>query len=101
MKILKTLRILLLIFLSIICVFAIFLTINRFYYSDLDNNMVGNPEHAGLVAGIEYLVFLSLISLGSIFSIISIIDLAIEKNKISLINLILSITIVIISCFYL
>ena len=99
-RIISTLRILILIFLSIICISALFITINNFYYSDIQTS-VANPENAGIKGGLEYIFFLGLISIGSLFGVLSFIDLVIEKNKIGYVNLLLSIVLVFLSYFYL
>lgn len=99
-RIISTLRILVLISLSIICISALFITINNFYYSDIETP-VANREYAGIKGGLEYLFFLGLISIGSLFGVLSFIDLVIEKNKIGYFNLSLSIVLVFLSYFYL
>ena len=99
-RIISTLRILILIFLLIICISTLYITINSLYYSDIETS-VPNPEHAGIKGGIEYLFFLGLMSIGSIFGVLSFIDLVIEKNKIGYVNLSLSIILIFLSYFHL
>ncbi|GAA4327442.1 hypothetical protein GCM10023115_24650 [Pontixanthobacter gangjinensis] len=95
----KNLRILHLIFLSIISTAILAITINEIFLTEPNLN-VSNPDQSGLESGFKFLVYIILLPIGSISAIISIIDLLLEKNRISLINIILASLIILISFYY-
>ena len=95
----KNLRILHLIFLSIISTAILAITINEIFLTEPNLN-VSNPDQSGLESGVKFLVYIILLAIGSISAIISIIDLLLEKNRISLINIILAGLIILISFYY-
>ena len=98
----KNLRILHLIFLSIISIPIIVISmidIFHLYSTEPDFN-VSNPDQRGLEAGVKYIFFLTVFTVGSISAIISFVDLLVEKNKISLINISLAVIIILISFYY-
>ncbi|GAA4327502.1 hypothetical protein GCM10023115_24540 [Pontixanthobacter gangjinensis] len=95
----KNLRILHLIFLSIISTAILAITINEIFLTEPNIN-VSNPDQSGLESGVKFLVYIILLPIGSISAIISIVDLLLEKNRISLINIILAGLIILISFYY-
>ena len=95
----KNLRILHLIFLSIISTAILAITINEIFLTEPNLN-VSNPDQSGLESGVRFLVYIILLPIGSISAIISIIDLLLEKNRISLINIVLAGLIILISFYY-
>lgn len=95
-NIFKVIRIVILAILIVASVTCIFLFFGEINFRE-NNQMVGNPDQAGLRAGFKYLVFISFFILGTISGIFSVSDYMIFKKNTGLINIFLSLLIVLIS----